>query len=333
MYISRLACVNGGLPHDSRRADAEPPVRQRHAGDRLGVAVHPAGRHRRRGRRRRREHEPRRLRVADAALGRADGRLQDDRHDGRRADRPVRHRAHGRHRRERRDQVRHHPRPSRTRSPSRATSAPPRRSPPATSRARSCRSSSRARRARSMFDTDEHVRADVVAGRHGQAQGRVRQGKRHGHRRQRVRHQRRRRRRRADGEVRGREEGPEADGAPRRATATPASTRRSWAWARSARCSTRSARPASSSPTWTSSSRTRRSPRRRWASTSELELRPGEGATRTAARSRSATRSARPARSSTVKAMYELQRTGGRYGLITMCIGGGQGIAAIIERL
>jgi acetyl-CoA C-acetyltransferase len=34
----------------------------------------------------------------------------------------------------------------------------------------------------------------------------------------------------------------------------------------------------------------------------------------------------------TVKAMYELQRTGGRYGLITMCIGGGQGIAAIIER-
>jgi acetyl-CoA C-acetyltransferase len=35
----------------------------------------------------------------------------------------------------------------------------------------------------------------------------------------------------------------------------------------------------------------------------------------------------------TVKAIYELQRTGGRYGLITMCIGGGQGIAAIIERM
>jgi acetyl-CoA C-acetyltransferase len=31
--------------------------------------------------------------------------------------------------------------------------------------------------------------------------------------------------------------------------------------------------------------------------------------------------------------MYELQRTGGRYALITMCIGGGQGIAAIIERM
>jgi len=35
----------------------------------------------------------------------------------------------------------------------------------------------------------------------------------------------------------------------------------------------------------------------------------------------------------TVKALYELQRTGGRYGLVTMCIGGGQGIAVIFERL
>ncbi len=35
----------------------------------------------------------------------------------------------------------------------------------------------------------------------------------------------------------------------------------------------------------------------------------------------------------TVKALYELQRTGGRYGLITMCIGGGQGNAVIIERM
>ena len=35
----------------------------------------------------------------------------------------------------------------------------------------------------------------------------------------------------------------------------------------------------------------------------------------------------------TIKCMYELHRTGKRYGLITMCIGGGQGIAAIIERI
>ncbi|ASD11755.1 acetyl-CoA C-acyltransferase family protein [Pseudomonas aeruginosa] len=34
----------------------------------------------------------------------------------------------------------------------------------------------------------------------------------------------------------------------------------------------------------------------------------------------------------TTKAIYELQRTHGRYALITLCIGGGQGIAMIIER-
>jgi len=34
-----------------------------------------------------------------------------------------------------------------------------------------------------------------------------------------------------------------------------------------------------------------------------------------------------------VKAMYELRRTDGRYALVTMCIGGGQGIAAIFERV
>ena len=34
----------------------------------------------------------------------------------------------------------------------------------------------------------------------------------------------------------------------------------------------------------------------------------------------------------TVKALYELRRIGGRYALVTMCIGGGQGIAAIFER-
>jgi acetyl-CoA C-acetyltransferase len=34
----------------------------------------------------------------------------------------------------------------------------------------------------------------------------------------------------------------------------------------------------------------------------------------------------------TVKALYELERTHKRYALVTMCIGGGQGIAAIFER-
>ncbi|HET7634639.1 MAG TPA: acetyl-CoA C-acyltransferase family protein [Burkholderiales bacterium] len=35
----------------------------------------------------------------------------------------------------------------------------------------------------------------------------------------------------------------------------------------------------------------------------------------------------------TVKALYELQRSGKRYALVTMCIGGGQGIAAVFERV
>ncbi|MDR4651577.1 MAG: beta-ketothiolase BktB [Nitrosomonas sp.] len=34
-----------------------------------------------------------------------------------------------------------------------------------------------------------------------------------------------------------------------------------------------------------------------------------------------------------IKAIYELHRTGGRFALVTMCIGGGQGIAAIFERV
>jgi acetyl-CoA C-acetyltransferase len=34
-----------------------------------------------------------------------------------------------------------------------------------------------------------------------------------------------------------------------------------------------------------------------------------------------------------IKALYELQRIGGRFALVTMCIGGGQGIAAVFERI
>jgi acetyl-CoA acetyltransferase len=34
----------------------------------------------------------------------------------------------------------------------------------------------------------------------------------------------------------------------------------------------------------------------------------------------------------TVKLMHELERVDGRYGLVTMCIGGGQGMAAVFER-
>ena len=35
----------------------------------------------------------------------------------------------------------------------------------------------------------------------------------------------------------------------------------------------------------------------------------------------------------TVKALYELERISGRYAVVTMCIGGGQGIALVIEKI
>lgn len=35
----------------------------------------------------------------------------------------------------------------------------------------------------------------------------------------------------------------------------------------------------------------------------------------------------------TIKLLHELERVNGRYGLVTMCIGGGQGIALVIERI
>ena len=35
----------------------------------------------------------------------------------------------------------------------------------------------------------------------------------------------------------------------------------------------------------------------------------------------------------TTKAIAELHRTSGRYALVTLCIGGGQGIAALFERV
>jgi acetyl-CoA C-acetyltransferase len=35
----------------------------------------------------------------------------------------------------------------------------------------------------------------------------------------------------------------------------------------------------------------------------------------------------------TIKIMYELERRGARFGLVTACIGGGQGIATIYENL
>ena len=140
----RRSGQGNAVPH------AEPSLRQRPAGDRVGRADDHAGRCRRRDRRRRGVHESRGPYIIPSGRwGAAHGRHQGDRHDGRCAARPVRRHPHGRDRRERRGEVGHHARragPAGGRKPSprgqRATEG--RR----TSRARSCRSKSRARRAR-----------------------------------------------------------------------------------------------------------------------------------------------------------------------------------------
>ena len=63
----------------------------------------------------------------------------------------------------------------------------------------------------------------------------------------------------------------------------------------------------------------------------ELGLDRATGPTSTAAPSRSATRSARRGARITAHLVYELARRGGRYGLGCACIGGGQGIAVVVE--
>ena len=65
---------------------------------------------------------------------------------------------------------------------------------------------------------------------------------------------------------------------------------------------------------------------RTWASTST-------GSTCTAARSRSATRSARPAPASPTTLLNGLQSRDKEFGLETMCVGGGQGMAMVLQRL
>ena len=60
--------------------------------------------------------------------------------------------------------------------------------------------------------------------------------------------------------------------------------------------------------------------------------RPGEASTSTAARSRSGTRSARPARASSARSPTSCRRRGGGYGLAAICIGVGQGLAVVSAR-
>ena len=106
-YLARVAAIKGGLPHRDAGADAQPSVRQRPASDHHRRPGDHARRRRRRGGRRRGKHEPQPLFGAGDALGGADERHHLDRRHGRRAERSVRRLPHGRHGRERRQEVEH----------------------------------------------------------------------------------------------------------------------------------------------------------------------------------------------------------------------------------
>ena len=104
MYLARVAAINGGVAQHTPALTVN-----RLCGSGLQAivsarAMHPARRRRHRDRRRRGEHEPRHPTSMPAArFGARMGDATLDRHDGRRAERSVRQRPHGRHRRERRD--------------------------------------------------------------------------------------------------------------------------------------------------------------------------------------------------------------------------------------
>ena len=95
------------------------------------------------------------------ALGRADGRHQADRHDGRRAHRSVRHHPHGHHGRERRQEMGHLARGA---GPVRRSKARSARDAPIEAghfKSQIMPIELESRKGRAMFDTDEHVRCDA----------------------------------------------------------------------------------------------------------------------------------------------------------------------------
>ncbi len=127
--------------------------------------------------------------------------------------------------------------------------------------------------------------------------------------------------------------GSYADGAFRRLRSRPASRPTSWGSGRFRRRERRW-RKAGLDAERARSRRDQRSLRRagdrlhsRARARSECDQR------QTAARSRSGIRSAQAARASRRRLLHELRRRGGRYGLATMCIGVGQGIATVFERV
>ena len=111
---------------------------------------------------------------------------------------------------------------------------------------------------------------------------------------------------------------------------SPAATRRSWALARWLPAARRWSGPESLSTTSAWSRSTRRSPPRRWPACASWGS-TRAGSTWTAARSRWATRWVRPGRGSPARRPSCCAAKAARYALATQCIGGGQGIATVLE--
>ena len=315
-------------------ADAEPAVRLRPAGDRLGRPGDHAGRRRHRRRRRRRKHEPRRLSGDRHALGRAHGRRHDDRHDGRRAARPVRQHPHGHHGREPRRSATRSPasqqdelaRASRTSAPARAIQEgrfkaqilpvdaedpqrPRRRSTPTSTSAPTSTLEDLAK-LRPVFKKDGTVTAGNASGINDGAAAVVLMD--------------------GDTAAQARRSSRWRGWSP---TRMPASIRKIMGIG-PVPAVQRGAEEGRADAGRHGRHRIERGVRRAGLRRRQgSRLRPGEDQPER----RRGIALGHPIGATgailTVKALYELERIGGRYALVTMCIGGGQGIAAIFERV
>ena len=184
-----------------------------------------------------------------------------------------------------------------------------------------------------VIDRDEHPRADTTAGGAGAHSARLPARGRHRHGRQHAR---------ASTTAPSAVLLVEADRAARprprarwRASSRrpwPAWTRPSWASARSRRRARRSSAPGSASGTSTSIELNEAFASQSLVCIDELGLDPAKVNVNGGAIALGHPLGMSGGRLITMLT-HELRRTGGRYGLATMCIGVGQGIATIVERL
>ena len=337
------AAQGGPAGHDPRD-DHQPRLWLGPEGDHARGGGDPRGRRRGRRGRRHGEHEPGPVPAAEGAL-----RLPPGQRRAGRLDRPrrplVRDRGlpHGHARRARGDQRVACREPTRTPSRSRATSGRSLPSTRAASRTRSCR-------CRFARGREERARDD----RRGPATRHDRRGARQAQARLRPARPARTPRRDGPGTVTAGNAPGITDGAAATVVASERAVERSGlqparpdrrlrpgrgraqvalpgARSRASRSCSRGSRCPSRPSTWSRS--TRRSPPRSSPTGASSGFDWDRRSTSTAARSRSAIPSARAARASSTTLLHELRRREGRYGLATLCLGGGGSVAMAFERV